>query len=147
MTEPRRSAQSTRSLLTALVLLLVAAFALWVAGLLPPRDSQPALVPLAVLSLAAGAAVLATSGWLRRLIGALIVLSAAAPIGVLVWSGPPAAAAALCAAAGLLLLAAGSLVVARGHRMPRMGSRYSSSSRPREPTPWDELDAGRDPTR
>ena len=52
----------------------------------------------------------------------------------------------LGAVAALLLLGAGVLLATRGHRMPRMGSRYQPGPRRGAPSMWDELDAGRDPT-
>ena len=144
MPEPAR-----RPLWTVLGLLLAAALALWTAALLPhPGNEVPALNPLAVLALALMAAVLATSGWPRRLFGALALVASLIPFGVLVRSDLPPAPAVLCGLAGVLLAAAGVLVMARGHRMPRMGSRYQrhQSRGPSNPTMWDELDAGRDPT-
>jgi hypothetical protein len=142
MTEPAH-----RPLWTALGLLLAAAVALWVAALLPTPSPVPALLSLAALSLAVGAAVPATGGGARRLLGVLTVLAGAVPFGVVLSSRPPAAAAALCVLAGLAMVAAGTLVAVRGHHMPGMGARYRTGRRPRgERAAWDELDAGRDPT-
>jgi hypothetical protein len=110
----------------------------------------PALGPLAVLALAAVAAVLASGGWLRWLLGGLL-LGAAIPPAVSVlraldvrWlTGIAMSAAqrparsiplgsatvlpagpALAAVATVLLAAAGVALVLRGHRMPRLGRRY-----------------------
>lgn len=149
----------------------------------------PALGPLALVALAAIAALLAIGGQPRRVVGLLLLAAAALPawwaLGALVgWNdlaavaersadlaprsaprGSPAVqpvgpGAALLAA--LLLAAAGLLVVARGHRMPRLGARFRTpAARRGEPAGdaldperaqdlerelWDSLDAGEDPT-
>lgn len=138
----------------------------------------PALGALAVLTLAAVAAVLAISGWVRWLLGALLLGAAVPPIlavlgvfderrlgalamsaadrparsvplgsaTVLLW-GP-----ALAVAGAGLLAAAGLALVARGHRMPRLGRRYQAPiARPIEQAIpdgrlWERMDAGEDPT-
>lgn len=112
-------------------------------------DLLPALGPLALLALAAVAAVLATGGWARRLLGALLLGAALAPAWAVARStenrGLTAATAAgglparsvpdgtvtllfwgpaLAAAGAVLIAAAGAVLVLRGHRMPRMGRRY-----------------------
>ncbi len=113
-------------------------------------DLLPALGPLALLALAAVAAVLATGGWPRRLLGPLFLgaalvlgwtvarvpddreLTAAATLaGELPARSVPDGTAtllfwgpALAAAGAALLAAAGALLALRGHRMPRMGRRY-----------------------
>jgi hypothetical protein len=136
-----------RPLWTVLGLLLTAAVGLWMAAMLPTSNPAPALLPLALLSLAVGAAVLATGGWARRLLGVLTALAGAVPFGVVLSAPLPAAAATLCVLAGLAMVGAGALVAVRGHRMPGMGTRYRTGGRPSgERSAWDELDAGRDPT-
>jgi len=135
---------------------------------------QPALVPLALLVLAAVAAALATGGWARRALGLLLVAAAVPPAlaaartfrgadvtgADLPARAEPAGAAVVLVAGPLaavggaaLLAAAGVLLAVRGHRMPRMGARYRTPAAARtEPAPdrerglWDSLDAGRDPT-
>jgi hypothetical protein len=123
-------------------------------GIVPVRLAGsavlPALGPLAVLALAAVAAVLASSGWMRWLLGVLL-LGVAVPPTVAVlraldgrWlAGAVMSAAqrparsvpvgsatvllagpALAAIAAVLLAAAGIALVLRGHRMPRLGRRY-----------------------
>ena len=138
----------------------------------------PVLSPLALLALAAVAAVLATGGWARWLLGALLLGAAVAPIAAVLrviqgrWlTGAALAAAqlparsapvgtttvlfagpALAAGGALLVAAAGVALVARGHRMPRLGRRYQlPTARQNEPTPpdgrfWERMDAGEDPT-
>ncbi|MEB3367072.1 Trp biosynthesis-associated membrane protein [Saccharopolyspora mangrovi] len=137
---------------------------------------RPELGPMALAALAAIAAVLATGGLLRRLVGVLIALAGAllawrafqqfsggwfvhatgdvppgsTPIGELSTSpfGP-----LLMGVGALLLLIAGLLVVVRAGRMPAMGARYSAPGAAKEQKSqdpdrrlWNELDAGRDPT-
>lgn len=186
---------SRRALLSTVLLLVAAAAALGGASALgwalvgfqvPFRgivelrvvgsDLLPALGPLALLALAAVAAVLATGGWLRRMLGVLLVFAAVPPgLGVLrmgeegrlveaalstdrlsARAVPDGSVTVLFAgpatgAAGVVLLAvAGLVLVWSGHRMPRMGRRY------RAPVPrtgdlqdrelWERIDAGEDPT-
>jgi uncharacterized membrane protein (TIGR02234 family) len=180
MAEPRRS------LWLVVALLVVAAAALWTASLLVwtwqvdvaggvpvarserGAQAQPLLVGLALAALAAVAAVLATGGWPRRAVGALVAVGG---VGALVlaarglaeprtreagerwaaelgrWSVQATTGVVLTALAGLLLLAGGVVVVVAGQRMPRMGARYQRRPAPDAGrTMWDELDAGGDPT-
>ena len=136
---------------------------------------RPELVPLALAALAAVAAVLATGGLLRRLMGVLV----AAAGGVLAWraldwfaSGwftfgapdiPPAsmpigqpspnpAGPVLMSVAAVVLIVAGLLVALVAHRMPAMGAKYSApgTRKPKSHDPdkqlWEALDEGEDPT-
>jgi uncharacterized membrane protein (TIGR02234 family) len=111
-------------------------------------DLVPVLSPLALASLAAVVAVLATRGPWRRVIGILLTLFGLA-IAVTAWRGASAAHVveaarehstlsgtsgaivsaawawpAITVAGGLVLLAAGVLAVARGGRWPGMSARY-----------------------
>ncbi len=132
-------------------------------------------VPLALLALAAVAATLALRGVARRVLGVVLV-AVAVWVTVLVldgsaydvdlfvrapgydeipgeptktWAGP---AAALAAAA--LYAVAGVVLVWRGHRLPRMGAKYSApgarKARSRSGDPdadlWNALSEGEDPT-
>jgi hypothetical protein len=138
----------------------------------------PVLGPLALLALAAVAAVLATGGWARWLLGALLLVAAVPPIVTVLrvangnWLtgaamaaverparsvpvGPTAvlfAGPGLAAGGALLVAAAGIALLARGHRMPRLGRRYQSpAGRSSERVPpggrfWERMDAGEDPT-
>lgn len=129
------------------------------------------LVRLAVLTLAAVAAVLALPGQVRRVLG--VVLAAA---GLLVlwltlsgdaydvaWSGPAPgydvtgdpdrtlAGPSAAIVGGLLLLTAGALLVLRGHRMPRLGAKYSApggkpAAKDSDDDLWRALSDGEDPT-
>jgi O-antigen ligase len=128
-------------------------------------DVSSALVPLAVLALAAVAAVLAIGGWARRLVGLLVGLAGVATVWVGI-NGLPAVfdthpvgypesqvlfGHGLAVLAGLLLVAASVLVVRAAARMPRMGGNYqtpSAAKRRRDPDTelWQALSDGRDPT-
>ncbi|MCA1187112.1 MULTISPECIES: Trp biosynthesis-associated membrane protein [unclassified Saccharopolyspora] len=185
---------SARLLWSVVLLLVAAAGLLWGASALTWASRQyrtpfsgevdavasgavarPELVPLALAALAAVAAVLATGGLLRRVVGALTLLGGA----LLLWRagtwwfaaaaefvppgvpsggepvGEPSAAPfgpLLVVLAGLALLAAGALVAVRAGRMPAMGARYSApGAEKRKSTDpdkrlWDALDEGADPT-
>ncbi|MFF5988597.1 Trp biosynthesis-associated membrane protein [Prauserella flavalba] len=129
-------------------------------------------VPLALLALAAVAAVLAVRGVARRILGVLLVVVGALILYLalngdaydVAWSGwapgydesagspertfwGPAAAVA----GGVLVLLAGALLTWRGHRMPRMGAKYSApggrrAEKDTEKELWDALSDGEDPT-
>jgi uncharacterized membrane protein (TIGR02234 family) len=188
---PRRP--GSRLLGLAVVGLLLAALALWGASRgtwltatwdVPLRgrvvvtadgaDTEPVLVPWALLALAAIGGLLATSGWGRRAVGVIVgvaglwallraVSGLAAPApGLLPASARQAGRAVgvevtvvwplLAALGGLLLVAAGALVAARGSVMPRLGARYEAPGRGRarpvdeDRSLWEALDAGEDPT-
>lgn len=129
-------------------------------------------VPIALFSLAAVAATLATRGVLRRVLGVLVAL-----VGVWVlvltfdgaaydvaWSGtaPGYEGSAAkpertiwgpvtSAAGGVLLVLGGALLAVRGQRMARMGARYSApggKTKASDPDMelWDALSDGDDPT-
>jgi hypothetical protein len=71
------------------------------------------------------------------------------PVGptAVLFAGP-----GLAAGGALLVAAAGIALLARGHRMPRLGRRYQSpAGRSSERVPpggrfWERMDAGEDPT-
>jgi Tryptophan-associated transmembrane protein (Trp_oprn_chp) len=112
----------------------------------------PALGPLALLALAAVAAVLATGGWARGLLGALLLVVSVLPtidalrVADARWLTTAAMSAvelparsvpvdpagvllvgpALAAGGAALLVAAGVVLVLRGYWMPRLGSRYQA---------------------
>lgn len=192
--EAARPSSARRLLPAAVLLMLAGAAVLWGASALTWGSQRystrfsgekiaavsgamlrPELVPLALATLAGIAAVLATGGWLRRVIGLLIVAEA----GLLGWrvadwaTGAPSLAAAaelppgsvpvdvvstnpagplLVTLGAALLLAAGLLVVLRARSMPAMGAKYSAPAtakrEPRDPDRrlWEALDAGEDPT-
>ncbi len=138
-------------------------------------DTEPILVPWALLALAAIGGLLATSGWGRRAVGVVVgvaglwaLLRAVSGLAAPAPSQLPAPARQagqalgvevtlvwplLAALGGLLLLAVGVLVAARGSLMPRLGARYdapggSARARPHDDERglWEALDAGEDPT-
>ncbi|SDM89093.1 Trp biosynthesis-associated membrane protein [Allokutzneria albata] len=167
---PEHAARPARGLLWTVVLLLLAAAGLlwgsssvaWFAdassALRSARDQPtgadqvPALIPLALLSLAGIAGAIATSGVLRRVVGGLLALLAVG--GIALWVGYAATVTAvgpLLGLAGLaLLLAAGLIVLVGGARMPALGARYDTGSNARAADPdrevWEALDSGSDPT-
>jgi uncharacterized membrane protein (TIGR02234 family) len=191
---PAQGHARRRPLWLVIVLLVAAAAALWgsakLAWVAYPADrpgglrapevvtggsAVPALVPLAVLSLAAIAAAVATGVRLRRVVGALVVVLgvALAVLAARGASGTHAAevtdslmhgggsnlslaaarlqvpfARALAAFAALADAAAGALLVLRARTIPRMGAKYSRKPPPpdSEKQLWDALSDGTDPT-
>lgn len=129
-------------------------------------------VPIALLALAAVAATLASRGMARRILGGLLVvagvwtayLALGGDVGEVEWTGwapgyegasgrpertvrGPAAAVA----GGVLVACAGTLLVAKGHRMARMGAKYTApgtrrTTRDPDTELWDALSEGSDPT-
>lgn len=128
----------------------------------PGAQQAGALVPLAVLALAAVAGLVAAGRWARRALAVLIGAAGAAACalaaaGLDLGGGQPdyplgaiLAGRGLAAAAGLLLLAAAVLVLRHAARMPGMGARYDSpaaaSRRDPDTELWDALSQGEDPT-
>ena len=128
----------------------------------------PGVRALALLGLAGVAALPATRAWGRLAVGALLALAGglAGVLVVRVLADPPGAIDAadvhltgelpglggwpyvgLLGAA--LLLAAGVLTVVRGRTWSALGSTYDAPTAPaaaKEPSAWDALDRGVDPT-
>jgi hypothetical protein len=149
-------------------------------GIVPVRVAGsavlPALAPLALLALASIAAVLATGGRARWLLGAVLLIAAVPPAiaalrvtdgltgAALAVAGLPArsvpvgsvtvlvAGPTLAAGGAALLATAGVALVVWGHRMPRLGHRYQvPTAQPNGQLPpdgrfWERMDAGEDPT-
>lgn len=176
-----------RRLLLVTVLLLVAAAAtLWGAaaavwlrafydspfrGRVPVAvtgsEWEPALGPLALLALAGVAGAVATGGWLRRVVGAVLavaggwalVAGARPQLGVgagldrveAVTDAPSGGRLSdvlvtepwtlLAGLGGLLLLAAGGLLVFRAAAMPGLGGRYKAPARARREQSPDRVRA------
>lgn len=138
------------------VALAAAAALFWGASAVgPERTTEPAALPgLALVALAGIAAVVATSGVARRVVG--VLLGAAGTVVVLVAaivvaSSTPPAAPLLAFAGGLLLAAAGGFVLVCEPRLARLGARYAAShAQAAQADPdraaWAALDEGRDPT-
>jgi hypothetical protein len=139
-------------------------------------DLEPWVTGLAVVALAGTGALLATSGWVRRVLGVLLSL---AGVGVVIGAiagrvglDPGSAAGGvtwpiLCAAGGVIITYGGVTAARHGHRWPRMSARYDRKPVPPPravPAPfadrlpdkspaiadhraaWDALDRGDDPT-
>jgi uncharacterized membrane protein (TIGR02234 family) len=151
------------------VLLLAAAAVLWgasratwvsqvVEGIPAPRTitadgatAEPILVPWALLCLAAVGGLLATSGWGRRVVGALVAVaglwavlrgvagladpaSEALPVGMRPGDRPLPAEAVLAGPSlgvlgGVLMLGAGLLAARFAAVLPRLGARYDAPTR------------------
>ena len=148
-----------RPLWIVVALLLLGAVALWGASAVTwdgsadrtGSDVVPALTPLALLCLAAIAAVVALSGWVRRVLGVVVLLAGA----VAAFQGMDAEGSAT--GRGLVLLgagfvvAAGVLLVVRGSAMPRWGGGYrtpGAAGKTADPERelWNALERGDDPT-
>lgn len=139
-------------------------------------ETEPILVPWALLALAAVAGLLATSGWGRRVVGTLVALAGvwgllqavtglvapppdAVPVatrqaGRVVGVAVQPAWPVLAAVGAALLLAAGAATALRAADLPRLGGRYDAPGTPggrRRPVDhdqamWEALDEGHDPT-
>jgi len=163
-----------RGLVITTAALLLSAITLWGSSRLAWVELSPGgtitgadlagwLLPLAVLALAAVAATVALPGLARRALGTGLAVAGAIALW-LILSGSPYDAyqpvgrpertltgPAMAVVGGLLLLAAGALLVWRGHRMPRLGAKYSApGAKPRATDPddemWRALSEGEDPT-
>jgi uncharacterized membrane protein (TIGR02234 family) len=137
--------------------------------------AEPALPALAIALLVLTAGVIAARGWLRRIIG-LIVVSIGASVVALAFAARSDVAAELkhrafavaqtsvpahtsgwavvTALAGALAVCCGALTMLVGARWPALGARYDAAGargRPgdtdlRAMSEWDALDRGEDPT-
>ncbi|MDG4827026.1 Trp biosynthesis-associated membrane protein [Asanoa sp. WMMD1127] len=113
-------------------------------------DLVPGLSALALVALAGAGALLATRGWARRAVGALVLLVGLALVALPFGRVFDASTAwpALTAVGGLLVVAGGLAAALAGHRWPGMGARYERSPRSVGGTTdtWNALDRGEDPT-
>lgn len=118
-------------------------------------ERAPALVPLAVLAAAGIAGVIATSGWPRRLLGAvLLVAGAAACVLAVVGAvdgGQLRPGHLLALLGGVLVLTGGAVSAWWASAMPRLGQRYENPQVPkaaadRNDDLWKALSKGEDPT-
>ncbi len=160
---------SRRPLWTAVLLLVLGALLLWGSsgltwvaerrdraggGLVEVTRSGgevvPALVPLAVLAVAAIAAAVALGGVARRVLGVLVALAgglACALAATATGSLPPRL---LAVAGGLVVLAGGVVLVWRSAVMPRLGGHRAPGAAERVADPdrelWNALERGEDPT-
>jgi Tryptophan-associated transmembrane protein (Trp_oprn_chp) len=121
-----------------------------------------ALVPLALLALAGMAGMIATGGWARRVLGAVLALAGLAAGWVAVdgvrFSGAGGLpivqlliARGLVLLAGILLICGGLAAIKGASVMPRLGARYSAPGAKRvardpDVELWEALSDGEDPT-
>jgi uncharacterized membrane protein (TIGR02234 family) len=136
------------------------------------HDVEPSLSALGIAMLALAAAILASNGLMRRVVGVVVVLVAASAVAVAIVGRAHVSAAlengevgakgiAVHAAAngwwvvalvgGLVALAAGLLTTFRSGSWGGMGAKYDAPAAPkpaRDPAAvaWDALDRGEDPT-
>jgi hypothetical protein len=113
------------------------------------------LVPLAVLSLAAVAATVAVSGWLRRVLG-VILMAVGAVASVFGFADVPGSIGfswgrLLAAFSGAILIIAGIVLIRFAGTLPKLGSAYqrtNTESRSDDPDKemWRALSLGKDPT-
>jgi Tryptophan-associated transmembrane protein (Trp_oprn_chp) len=136
-------------------------------------DVEPWLIGLALVALAGTGALLATHGWVRRVLGGLLALAGAGIVAgsIAGRAGLDVGRASgawpiLCAVGGAIVVAGGVTAARLGHRWPGMSSRYERRPAPaRETKPggpssaaatslepadhraaWEALDRGDDPT-
>ncbi|WP_425445755.1 Trp biosynthesis-associated membrane protein [Umezawaea tangerina] len=114
-------------------------------------DVAPQLVPLAVLCAAAVAAVVALSGWVRRVLGAVVLAAGLGAGWVAATTGGTPLPKAVALLGAVLVLAAGVLLLLRGQTMPRLGGSYQTpAAAKRSANPdkdlWHALERGDDPT-
>lgn len=180
--EPAAAASARRPLWTIILALLLGALALWGASRMvwfaefrdegvrgtvlytePGEQRSTALVPLAILALAGVAGAIATGGWLRRVLGIVLVLAGAAGV----WSGvdgiqfggfAPGLPGTeivfghLIAALGGILVALGGLAAIKWAGAARkLGARYAApgaKAARKDPDTelWEALSEGDDPT-
>jgi len=150
-----RPARGPRTLAAVCAGLGLSALLLWgAAAAFDGAQGSPSLTGVALLALAGVAAVVATGGLLRRVLGGLLGVTGAV-VAVLAVRALVAtettAASWLAVAGGGTLLAVGLFVLVREPRLPRLGARYAGPGRPRaeldpDRATWQDLDAGHDPT-
>jgi len=123
-----------------------------------------ALIPLALLALAGTAGLIATGGWPRRVLGAVLAVAGVAAVWIGVVGGAftgfadglPVAqmvgARGLAILGGILVTAGGLAAIKGAGRMPRLGAKYSApgtkkrAAKDPETELWEALSEGEDPT-
>jgi uncharacterized membrane protein (TIGR02234 family) len=139
------------------------------------HGAEPALPALGVALLVLTAGVIAARGWLRRIVGVVVVFVGAASVALALASRSDVAAelgrrafavthtsvpaktsgwAVITVIAGVVAVGCGALTVAVGVRWPGLGARYDAGGARAVQTPrtsnamaeWDALDRGEDPT-
>jgi MFS family permease len=144
----------TRRPLWIVALLLVgAAAALWGSTRLSwgtaetPRFGEA----LALVALAGFAGAVAVGGWVKRVVGAVVVAAGLLAGGVTLATGGSGAGRWIALLGAVLLVVAGFLVIRQAARLPTLGARYqSANARPAsgdsDRDMWDGLTHGEDPT-
>ena len=139
------------------------------------HGAEPALPALGIALLVLTAGLIASRGWLRRVVGLVVVTVGAAVVALAVASRSDVADslahhafavasssvpertsgwAVVTAVAGALAVCCGALAVAVGARWPALGARYDAAGArgargdtgPSAMSEWDALDRGEDPT-
>ena len=137
--------------------------------------AEPALPTLGIALLVLTAGVIAARGWLRRIVGLVVVAVGASVVALAVVARSDVAAelrhrafavshttvpahtsgwAVVSALAGALAVGCGALTVLAGARWPALGARYDAAGARggqrdgdlRAMSEWDALDRGEDPT-
>ncbi|MGH3519984.1 MAG: Trp biosynthesis-associated membrane protein [Haloechinothrix sp.] len=114
----------------------------------------PALVPLALLALAGIAGMVATGGWARRALSALLAFAGVAVCVVTMTSligGELRPGHGLGLFGGLLVITGGAIGFRAARTMPRLGARYANPRPGKAATGsdndlWNALSEGEDPT-
>ena len=118
------------------------------------EPERPSFTAVALLALASLAGVFAVSGWMRRLLGGIIVVAG----GWVAWQAVGVegqfdllTGRGLALLGGLLFMAAGVLIVLYAAVLPTMGARYERANAERrsgdpDKDMWDGLSEGEDPT-
>lgn len=114
-------------------------------------DVVPELVPLAVLCAAAVAAVVALSGWVRRVLGGIVLVTGLGAVWFALAAPGGPVPKGLVVLGALLVVAAGVLLLVRGQAMPRLGGSYQTPAAAKRSTDpdkdlWRALERGDDPT-
>lgn len=112
------------------------------------RDLAPAATPAAWAVLAGVLAIIATRGWFRAAISALVCLAGVVAVMSVLGSGSRATGALLAIIAGLVIAASGAVSARLARGWPVLGRRYDApGGTPAEQvSPWEALDRGQDPT-
>ena len=123
----------------------------------------PVVAGMAVLGLAGVAGIVGSRGWIRRIIGALVLVAGVVVVIILaplvtasgLTSRAPEGAEVvatqlrgpwLAVVGGALMALGGGLVVLRGHTWRALGRAYERPSAGAPKDAWDALDRGIDPT-
>jgi hypothetical protein len=117
------------------------------------RDHAPGAAACGWVALAGLAGIVATRGWLRRVVAVIVaiagVVAGIAPIVFAVDPGPGTETTLwwlVAVVGGVAIWIAGIWTVVRGNDWPSMGSGYERTPQKDRMSAWQAQDAGRDPT-